>query len=210
MLVDAFSLLRPGSMFIQIGANDGLTHDPFREAILSRGWYGLLVEPQPEMFAKLRENYAGNAMLDFENCAIGEKNGTLELWRATNYTADPRGLATLISSFDRAWVEREVKAYGIASAIVAPLSVPVFTLARFLERRGLHKVDAFFVDTEGHDAIIVQQIFECFTARVLEYLPRVIVYEHSGETDKAATGSLLAKCGYRLDVDGNNTVGVLA
>src|SRR5687768_133577 len=46
--------------FIQIGAYDGVEADPIRSLVLdSDSWQGILVEPQPDAFERLRQNYKG-------------------------------------------------------------------------------------------------------------------------------------------------------
>ena len=56
--------------FIQVGANDGEYGDPLHRYIFKYPWHGILIEPQPDTFAKLRENYAAmKNRLIFENIA---------------------------------------------------------------------------------------------------------------------------------------------
>lgn len=43
--------------FIQVGANDGIHGDPLRAYIERHHWHGILVEPQPDVFARILENY---------------------------------------------------------------------------------------------------------------------------------------------------------
>lgn len=44
--------------FIQIGASDGLRWDPFRRFIIRDKWNGFFVEPLPNVFSILKNNYA--------------------------------------------------------------------------------------------------------------------------------------------------------
>ena len=54
--------------FIQVGANDGEYADPLHSFIVNYPWHGILVEPQPDIFARLRKNYAAmKNRLIFEN-----------------------------------------------------------------------------------------------------------------------------------------------
>jgi len=43
---------------LQIGANDGVTDDPRHELVLQHKLAGLFVEPLPDLFERLRTNYA--------------------------------------------------------------------------------------------------------------------------------------------------------
>src|SRR5262249_35234617 len=62
--------------FVQVGANDGVRSDPLRSLVLEHRLAGLLIEPLPDQYARLRENYAGQPQLRFENCAVAEHDGT--------------------------------------------------------------------------------------------------------------------------------------
>src|ERR1035438_3422409 len=44
--------------FIEVGANDGEFDDPLREYIVKYPWKGVLIEPQPDVFERLKANYA--------------------------------------------------------------------------------------------------------------------------------------------------------
>ena len=43
--------------FIQVGANDGSLNDPIRQFILKNYLKGVMIEPQPKIFEKLKINY---------------------------------------------------------------------------------------------------------------------------------------------------------
>src|SRR5947209_8058963 len=60
----------PDLFFLQIGAHDGITDDPLRQYVLKYHWRGLLLEPQPRLFAQLKANYQSEPQLMFENAAL--------------------------------------------------------------------------------------------------------------------------------------------
>src|SRR5262245_12222347 len=70
----------PGVTFVQIGAYDGVAGDPIRSLVLeSNGWRGVMVEPQPSAFNRLRRNYSDQASrLTFLNVAISDGIGKSE------------------------------------------------------------------------------------------------------------------------------------
>lgn len=70
----------PDFFFVQIGANDGLRNDPIHHYVRKYGWKGILVEPQSKVFSSLVKNYEGHSGLIFENVAIGEEDGEIELF----------------------------------------------------------------------------------------------------------------------------------
>ena len=52
-----FSRIPDDFFFVQIGANDGINHDPLHEYVTKYNLSGLVVEPQPDVFELLRKNY---------------------------------------------------------------------------------------------------------------------------------------------------------
>src|SRR5262249_9456440 len=91
--------------FIQVGAYDGITGDPIRPLVLSHpNWQGALIEPMPDAFAQLKNNYASmGAKLHFFNCAVSDNAGTIELHQITESEIARLGLpdwSREITSFD--------------------------------------------------------------------------------------------------------------
>jgi len=66
--------------FAQIGANDGQRNDPINTYVRKYGWSGILIEPQPKVFDALVKNYSDQKGLIFENIAVGETDGEIELF----------------------------------------------------------------------------------------------------------------------------------
>ena len=83
--------------FIQVGANDGISHDPLRAYIERYHWSGILIEPQPRVFARLCRNYESQPQLRFVNAALAAQHGS-----ATLYTVQTDDDTTGMASFDRA------------------------------------------------------------------------------------------------------------
>jgi len=79
--------VNPDFRFLQVGANDGVRHDPIRELVLEFGLRGVLLEPLPDMFEALRENYSGQPQLEFVNAAVSAGEDSLTL--ATSAPARP-------------------------------------------------------------------------------------------------------------------------
>jgi FkbM family methyltransferase len=70
---------------LQIGANDGIMHDPLREFIVSyKNSQCFFVEPIPTFFRELVKNYkylASDRKLKFLNVAVGDDDGNITLWK---------------------------------------------------------------------------------------------------------------------------------
>lgn len=62
--------------------------DPLHSYVQRFGWRGILVEPQPDVFARLVENYRDQAdRLIFENVAIAPRDRQVVLYRVPGLTA---------------------------------------------------------------------------------------------------------------------------
>jgi len=80
LLIEQFMLSSGMGAVLQIGANDGVMEDPIRESILRLKLPALLVEPLPDLFSRLKTNYADQSQIYFENVAIGQSPGTVNLY----------------------------------------------------------------------------------------------------------------------------------
>jgi len=181
--------------FLQIGANDGVSDDPLRAMILKYHLEGILVEPQPEAFKRLVQNYRDEPQLKLENVAISRNNGTTTMY----IPASNMGGADLLSSFDR-----DVLAQRLSSAEIREIEVQTSSLASILERNGNRKIDLLQVDTEGYDFEILKMV------DFSRWAPSIINFEHINLTDDDYRQclELLAAHGYRTAIRGIDTLGI--
>jgi hypothetical protein len=63
--------------FLQIGANDGISKDPFREFMIRPNARGVTTEPVPEYFATMQATYRAYPNVIPANYAIGYPAGNL-------------------------------------------------------------------------------------------------------------------------------------
>lgn len=143
--------------FVQIGANDGVIHDPIHQVVETCGWSGVLVEPLPEFYEKLVANYAGVPNLEFENAAIGTTDGT-----ATIFSVDPRPgdpyWVELLSSFNREVILSQGEVLPDVENRLIEVEVKTSTLASLVARHDLTTIDLLHIDAEGYDFEILKQI----------------------------------------------------
>src|SRR3989338_9032362 len=81
--LNELATVRQDVFFVEIGAMDGVSFDPLYAVAKKHGWRGLLVEPLPDLFAKLKENYSGVAGVSFENMAVAEEKGEKVMYRVS-------------------------------------------------------------------------------------------------------------------------------
>lgn len=144
--------------FLQIGAFDGLAGDPVRELIVeSLTWHGVLVEPQPDVFKRLKANYIGQkARLTLLNCAISNKTGRLDFYMITAKEIERAGLpawAGEIASLDKSGIEKEFPGIPFVT-----IQVDCLTVESALAVAGLDTVDCIVMDVEGHELEILRSI----------------------------------------------------
>lgn len=142
--------------FLQIGAMDGVKHDELYRYVKTNDWTGVLVEPLPDMFDKLVQNYQDRPGLKFECSAITNENGSVQMSRIPKELIEDRvvpdwaeGCSTLVTDnyipdLLPHMVEETVR--GI-------------TLKTLYEKYGSN-FDFIQVDTEGFDYDIFLQIMK--------------------------------------------------
>jgi FkbM family methyltransferase len=187
--------------FVQIGAHDGVSDDPIHDAVVKHQLNGLLVEPLPDKFGLLCENYSMNPNLTFENCAIAEHNGPSRLFRPSPKALGVSELMGL-SSFDRGHLIRN----GIPEDCIEEVSITALTFDALLQKHEIDpdRISLLQIDTEGFDFEIIKMSF------VSACLPKVIHFEHIqlSFSDLESCYHILTEKGYRFAQIGINTLAV--
>ena len=182
--------------FIQVGANDGISHDPLRAYIERYHWSGILIEPQPRVFARLCRNYEFQPQLRFVNAALAAQHGS-----ATLYTVQTDDDTTGMASFDRALLQRQLP----LGARVVEMSVPTMPLGAVIRDHGVVRLDLLQIDAEGYDAEIVRMV------DFSQVRPSIVRYEHRhlSQNDRESCENLLAENGYQIHLGEVDTTAVL-
>ena len=198
---------RPISI-IQIGANDGVTHDPLGELILDcQGRVrGLLIEPQHAAFGRLSQRYAHAPLITCLHAAIDWEPGTRCIYSVNQQAASERlrrSVSDGMGSFERRHVEATLKTrmpvlsgHEIDELITEEV-VPVTTLEQALDGAEIRQPDVCLVDAEGFDAEIVRMTLD------IGIRPILIQYEHKHlhVRDRRSISKRLIREGYRLWAD---------
>jgi FkbM family methyltransferase len=144
--------------FVEIGANDGKKNDPLYHYIGSYGWQGILVEPDPANFKKLKENYRGVDGLIFENTGIGPEPGEMPFYKIKDIAEEEPGWYDQIGSFDKKTFLKNISyGNGLDQRIVAEPR-PVIRFDELLNRNSFRDVDLLHLDAEGFDYSILRSI----------------------------------------------------
>lgn len=182
-------LQREDCTLLQVGANTGKNkHDVFDH--INR-WQirSILIEPQPDVFEILQENYAEMPYVSCVNAALSSEKGSRKMYRISDYAnrfrSRERDFGTGIASFE----ENHVWMYYINNCtpegcqqekhrIVESFDVPCITLEGLLEHEQIERVDVLLIDVEGFDFEILKMIdFD-------KIAPSVIKFEHKHLTLK--------------------------
>ena len=205
-VVDAFGRVAPTATFVQIGSNDGVRFDPINRQVRTRRWTGLLVEPVPYLFERLRLHHGGSRRVTPVNVAVAAEDGTRTLY----HLAEVAELGSLppwydaIGSFDRDVLLGHRDAIPDIEDRVRAIEVPCRTFAGLCETHGLTTVDLIHIDTEGHDWEVLQLV------DLARWRPQVVLYEHLhlSPADRAAAAGKLEAAGFRLLADDMDTLAV--
>lgn len=181
-----FTLKRP--FVVQLGANDGKTHDPIYQYISKYNLSGLLVEPQPEVFKRLKDNHKDNPNLKFANTAIGKKDSDTPFYRIKpNLVMKGKEYkASSGSSFYRddiiiniknrlPPIRNDVLKYisKDPNDYIEEISVKIKTIDLLFKENNVEKIDFLLIDCQGFDYEILKQLdFRRFS-------PDIINFEHS-------------------------------
>jgi FkbM family methyltransferase len=175
-LLGRFAATYPEATFIELGANDGAQYDHLRPHILANPWTGVMVEPVPHVFERLRRNYGGLDRVRLENAAIADRDGRVAFHHLGELSAEEGSQLPswydAIGSISLETVRRNARALPGDERPIISTDVPSLTFESLCRRHAIDRFDLLVIDTEGNDARILSQV-ELGLRR-----PRLIVYEH--------------------------------
>ncbi len=132
-------LLKPGDVFVDIGACYGYHALTNARRVGSHGRVYAL-EPQPDMFATIRENVRRNGVtnLDVENLALSDRSEQLQLHRFSNLGVGHTSIACLEQS------------------VSGVFPCPAITMDEYVDRKGIGQITAVKLDVEGAELKILR------------------------------------------------------
>lgn len=198
-ILNQYNRIKDGKVhFLQIGAMDGVKHDDLYAYVMSYDWTGVLVEPLPDMFEKLIDNYSLKDGLKFENSAITNEDGPATIYRVPTELIGTEGVPD--------WMEgcSTLKTEGYIDDVVErAVSVEIrgITLKTLYEKYG-NKFEFVQVDTEGFDYdIFIQVIQNGITAELYK-----IEIAHITYTRTVWMRWVLENQGYKTFIDGYDLI----
>lgn len=169
----------PESVVWQVGACDGILADGLRPLLVNFDPVALLVEPHPQMHARLADNYRLNERTQLANVALGRVARATELIAMDPDAAERDALPDWAIGLSSLHADRnalggktvtpEMRARLVAATRRIPVSV--VTPAQLRQRHGIEWPDLLVVDTEGSDAEVVHAFLD------VPVLPKLIHFE---------------------------------
>lgn len=177
--------------FLQIGANDGIMNDPvYQFNLANRGVVsGFVLEPLPDIFEKLVENYKCCPGIKPFNLAIHATQSEMILHRVKpERAAEVPAFARGIASFDaNHWKKTTLVP---SSDLMEQIKVKCVSFADFIRSNAIDKLDLLLLDTEGYDYEILMSID--FT----NIKPRIIRFEHGVRDNVMSFDQFKQVCNY--------------
>jgi FkbM family methyltransferase len=126
--------------FLNIGANDGIENDFLYSFIEKNEWRGIYVEPGIESFTQLKNNLPNQDRFAFENIAISNYDGEIDLFFGTT---------------TQHYSVSEKYANWMYDVVPQKRKVPCSTTRSLIQKYDVKDIDVLSIDTEGHDAVIL-------------------------------------------------------
>jgi FkbM family methyltransferase len=142
---------KTGGVFLDVGAHDGITlsNSWFFETV--RGWRGLCLEPNPDVYARLAANRKAVAL----NCGASASAGTLPFLKLSGYSEMLSGFLDTYDPEHRKRIAREMQEQGGSAEVITVETRP---LAAVAAEHNISEIDYLSVDTEGSEYAILEAV----------------------------------------------------
>ncbi len=163
-------------VFVKVGANDGISGDPCSDIFLGNNkWRGLLIEPVPYIFERLKLTFRDTQRFLLEQVAIGSTTGKTSFYFVDDEAAKsvpnlPQWIDQL-GSFDKNHILKHLN--GTLEPFIIESTVDVYPLSNVLEKNGIRNVTVLHIDCEGYDYEVLK------TLNFSNVAPLVILIEHT-------------------------------
>jgi FkbM family methyltransferase len=138
--------------FVEIGAHDGISFSNTYFFEKNLKWAGICVEPNPNMFAKLRLNRDCIC----EQLCISDSEGQRDFLLCTGYMLEM--YSGLLDNYDPRHldrIEQEMQQFGGDKTVI---TVACRTLQNLFEKYNLRHIDLLSVDIEGGELAAIKSI----------------------------------------------------
>lgn len=187
---------------VQIGAMDGIGFDDTRGFLDMYKWPALLVEPIPEIFTELKYNFRDRDNYIFEQCAITEQDGEVEMLTIPKIAIEReslhpgyKGMSALYplkNGFGTTY-QRDI---DVKNNFGINIKVPSLSFNSLLKKHNIESFDILICDVEGYDWNILKQIdFSVYRPKFIR-----LEYINLTEEEKKLTEQKLKDNGYIVEI----------
>lgn len=173
-----FPTLRNGT-FLEMGALDGIKYSNTKFFEDTMNWSGVLIEPIPSEFAKLKMNRPRCTLFQ---CAVSTNEGVVEMYE---HNAVSSVKENTTDDFFNTWHK---------SKNIKIIQVPSRRLDSILHEAGVKKIDFWSLDVEGSE-------FEALQSMDWTIPVNVICIEKQIDDKKELCDSILSKHGFEKSED---------
>jgi len=192
---------REFGFFVDVGAFDGVQWSNTWNLALA-SWSGIAIEPNPDHFKRLRENYIANPRVATIEAAIADVNGSTELYLGGSLTTIVPKTVELYN--DTTW--GKFSGLDLENSI----TVKTYTLDSIFRTFNLkpYQVDVLSIDVEGAEIKVLKGF------SIGKYRPRLVIVEtHEANEDKRLArksryvNAYMSKHGYdKIQADSINSI----
>lgn len=196
----AYALESTPVRFVQIGSNDAAFGDPIIDFVLLHGWSGVMVEPVPNVYARLRRRHGANPRLKFENLAIDSQDGSRAFFSLQPLDAPPSPWYDQMGSFSREHILRHERFTPGLAQHIRENTVECVTLDTLFARHGIRELQLLHIDAEGHDYTVLKSL------DFNRCQPELLLFEHGHlpRAERSECATFLEARGYRLLHEGRD------
>ena len=155
---------------VQIGANDGLRFDELRSFLIEFNTKALLVEPIPEYFLNLKNNYKDQNNIVLDNSAISvDEEQTLMFKVDSKFYKLYHDHVYGLSSFDKSHLTK----HGVRNKHIISEKIKTISIRDLLKKHNFLDLDLLYVDAEGYDGEIIKEFIKTVETRpilIFEYV----------------------------------------
>jgi FkbM family methyltransferase len=137
--------------FVDVGAHDGITYSNTYLFEKKYNWKGLCIEPNPNIFIKLKQNR--NCIV--ENLAVSSELGSQNFIAIEGHSNMLSGIESNYSKKHLKRIKNEVKIYNQK---VMNLNIKTNTLKILFDEYEIEKVSFISIDTEGSELEVLKSI----------------------------------------------------
>lgn len=142
---------KKNGVFIDIGANDGVTFSNTYFFEKELNWKGLCFEPLQSAFKKLETT---RTSVNINGCASGEDKP--DFFLSVNGYGEM--LSGLRSSYDERHLKRVYETVSIHGGSIEEVEVQCYDINKMLAQHSFYEIDFISIDTEGNELDILKAI----------------------------------------------------